>query len=73
MTEEENKQLSHLERIKSVMNMAVERKIPVEKVFNLYNKVNDILYKNLNENSLYNPDIENVTFASVERYFSRLN
>ena len=69
----ENKPLSHLERIKSVNNLAVKNNIPIKKVFDLYNKVNDILYKNCNENSLYNPDIEDITFASVERYFSRLN
>lgn len=62
-----------MERIKSVRNMAVEHKIPVKKVFDIYNKVNDMLYRVCNENRLYNPDIENITFASVERYFSRLN
>jgi len=66
-------QLSHKERIKSVINMAVEHNIPVRKVFDLYNKVNDILYKICNENSLYNPNIEEITFAAVEKYFSRLN
>ncbi len=53
--------------------MAVEHKIPVKKVFDMYNKVNDMLYKVCNKNSLYNPYIENITFASVKRYFSRLN
>lgn len=69
----ENKTLSHLERIKSVMDMAVEHNMPVKKVFDMYNKVNDALYKIFNDNSLYNPNIENMTFASIERYFSRLN
>jgi len=69
----ENKSLSHLERIQSVIDFAVKNKIPVKKVFDLYNQVNDILYKTLNEDSLYNPDIENITFASIERYFCRLN
>jgi hypothetical protein len=69
----ENKPLTHLERIKSVNNLAIKNNIPVKKVFDMYNQVNDILYKKLNENSLYNPIIENTTFASIERYFSRLN
>lgn len=69
----ENKQLSHLERIKSVNDLAIKNNIPVKKVFDMYNKVNDTIYKLLNENSLYNPNIENITFSSVERYFSRLN
>lgn len=68
-----NKPLTHLERIKSVNNLAIKNNIPVKKVFDMYNKVNDTLYKVCNENSLYNPDIENIVFASVERYFSRLN
>ena len=70
---ENYKPLSHLERIKSVNKFAIENNIPVKKVFDMYNKINDIFYKILNENSLYNSNIENITFSSIEKYFSRLN
>jgi hypothetical protein len=69
----ENPPLTHFERIKSVTDFAIKNNLPPVKVLNLYNEVNDILYRNIGENSVYNPDIENVTFNAIERYFSRLN
>jgi hypothetical protein len=68
-----DKPLTHLERIKSVNGFAVKNNIPIKKVFDLYNKVNDLLYIVKKDNSLYNPSIEDITFSLVERYFGRLN
>jgi hypothetical protein len=69
----ESKPLTHKERLKSVIDLAGEFNMPVKKVFDLYNGVNYIVYKINNERSLYNPDLEEKTFASVKRYLSRLN
>ncbi len=69
----ENKKLTHLERIKSIRDIAIEYKMPIKKIFDIYNKINDALYKFYNELVLYNPDIENITFASVKRYLNLLN
>lgn len=70
---EESKPLTHLERIKAVNDLAVKNNIPVKKVFDMYNKVNNILYEVCGEKRLYRSDIEDVTFQAVINYFSRLN
>jgi uncharacterized protein YdcH (DUF465 family) len=68
-----NKPLTPLERIKSVSDLAVKSGFPVKKVFDIYNKLNEKIYKQNNIHEFYNPELEEMTFSMVKSFLERLN
>jgi hypothetical protein len=65
--------LNHKERIKSVTDLAFENNMSSVKVLEVYNKFNSQMYINNNDNSLYNPILEEASFALTKLFLTRLN